>query len=160
MATIRLMEEKDIPSVQHVEHMSWHDTYEGIIPKKVRNVFLEKAYSRPMLEKKLENGIIFVAIHEDIVNGYAHFTPVDENGDSLLAAIYLLPTVQNKGLGSMLLEEGIKQLEGLQTITLEVEEENEAAKHFYKRKEFIEVERYVEQFFDYDLHTIRMKKYL
>lgn len=105
MATIRLMEEKDIPSVQHVAHMSWHDTYEGIIPKKVRNVFLEKAYSRPMLEKKLENGIIFVAIHEDIVNGYAHFTPVDENGDSLLAAIYLLPTVQNKGLGSMLLEE-------------------------------------------------------
>ncbi|MBR7553656.1 GNAT family N-acetyltransferase [Allobacillus sp. GCM10007491] len=160
MTTIRLMEEKDIPSVQHVAHMSWHDTYEGIIPKKVRNVFLEKAYNKPMLEKKLENSIIFVATDEENVIGYAHFTPVDENGDSLLAAIYLLPSVQNKGVGSKLLEEGIKQLNGIRTITLEVEEENEAAKRFYKRKEFIEVEKYVEQFFDYDLHTIRMRKYL
>ncbi|MFC0014006.1 MULTISPECIES: GNAT family N-acetyltransferase [Allobacillus] len=160
MTTIRLMEKKDIQDVQHVAHMSWHDTYEGIIPKKVRNVFLEKAYSKPMLKKKLENSIIFVATDEENVIGYAHFTPVDENGDSLLAAIYLLPTVQNKGVGSKLLEKGIKQLDGIRTITLEVEEENEAAKRFYKRKEFIEVERYVEQFFDYDLHTIRMRKYL
>lgn len=158
MATIRPMKESDILQVKEVAITSWHDTYEGLIPKEIREKFLANAYSEETLLKKLKGSVMFVAVMEDNIVGFAHFTPVTDDGDSTLAAIYLLPETQGRGIGSQLIERGMNELKGLKVLHVEVERQNDPAKRFYEAKGFQVVEEYTENFAGHELQTIRMKK--
>lgn len=52
---IREISVSDIPVVQNVAKLSWHDTYEGIIPRHIQENFLDIAYSTSMLEKEISD---------------------------------------------------------------------------------------------------------
>lgn len=154
---IRLMEEKDIQSVQQVAQKTWYDTYEGIIPRHVQHRFLKSAYQKKTLQRRMKHDYMVVAEVDRQVVGFAHFSMLDLRKFSLLNALYILPEFQNSGIGSKLLEAGISYLEQAKMIYLYVEKNNEKAIQFYKRKGFESISETRENFIGYPLYTLQMK---
>ncbi len=155
--TIRKMTNEDIKQIQSIAKKSWNVTYEGIIPETIQNNFLLMAYSDEMMKHRLNHSFMYVAETDSELAGFVNFTPVDEKGLSELSAIYLDPDLQNRGIGTALLNEGIHNIDGLKEIRLEVEKENKIGMSFYKAKGFDVVEEYDEDFDGHKLKTVIMK---
>lgn len=153
---IRKMKEKDIKQVQLVAKTSWNYTYDGIIPLEIQENFLKSAYNDAMMQRRLERTILFVAEVDGKIVGFANYSPVKEEGKVELAAIYLYPEYQGKGLGTSLLEEGINNLEGVKEIFINVEKENKIGTTFYKAKGFKIVSEFDDDFDGHTLKTVRM----
>lgn len=154
---IRSMTEDDIPKIQHIAKLSWHDTYEGIIPLHIQDNFLEMAYSSSMLEKRLALTKMYVAEFENQVVGFANFSKPDENGIAELAAIYLLPDYQNLRIGSTLIKHGISQMEGIKFIDVVVEKENKVGYNFYKKFGFLVQDEFEDDFDSHILKSVKMR---
>ena len=155
--SIRSMTKEDITLVQHVASVSWQSTYDGVIPIEIQERFLTHAYSETMMDKRMEHSIVLVAELSDTIVGFANFTHVDEKGMSELAAIYLSPESQGKGIGTALLTCGIDCLRGVKRIAVTVEKENERGKRFYTSKGFHELHEFEEDFDGHLLQSIRME---
>ncbi|WFA04592.1 MULTISPECIES: GNAT family N-acetyltransferase [Bacillus] len=153
---IRKMEMEDIASVQQVAKTSWNDTYDGIIPRSVQEEFLQSAYSDERMLERMERSLILVAEAGGEIVGFVNCSFVKEGGEAYLAAIYSYPEYQGNGIGSALLKEGIKRLEGVNKIFVEVEKDNRTGKHFYKAKGFEEISEYEEDFAGHSLKTVKM----
>lgn len=153
---IRKMQVADIPQVQHIAQLSWHHTYEGILPVHIRQKFLEDYYNASTLLQRLENSIMYVAEKDDTICGFANYLPVDAEGNCELASIYLNPQLQGKGIGTALLEEAIQTFNGLKAIQLIVERDNTIGMRFYKSKGFQIVEEFEEDFEGQTLYSVRM----
>ncbi|GKW46214.1 GNAT family N-acetyltransferase [Planococcus sp. NCCP-2050] len=150
----------DIASVQEIAHVSWVDTYEGIIPPTVQKQFLDKSYSTPMMEMRLERTIVLLAFHGSEPVGFANFTRVDEDGDAELIALYLKPEFQRNGYGKQLLSSGLSQLKDGSQLFVYVECKNEKGRKFYERNGFELVEEFEEVFEGYPLQTAKYIYYL
>lgn len=144
--TIRKMKMEDIHQVQQVAKTSWNSTYEGIIPLKIQENFLKSAYNDEMMQKRLEGSFIFVSEVDRKIVGFSNFSPVKEGGKAELGAIYINPEYQGKGIGTALLKEGIKYLEGAKEIFINVEKENRIGTTFYKAKGFEVVSEFDDNF--------------
>ncbi|MFS0752360.1 GNAT family N-acetyltransferase [Oceanobacillus sp. 1P07AA] len=152
---IRPMKRKDITNVQDIAKTSWHDTYNGIIPEKIQNRFLEGAYSEKNMKYRLKRSYIYIAEKEGEAVGFANFSPMSEEGYVELGALYLYPSQQGIGIGSALLHYGIDQLHP-QEIQLNVEKNNIKALNFYKSKGFEIIKDFHENFDGHLLNTYRM----
>ena len=73
------------------------------------------------MKYRLKNTHLFVAEEEGEVIGFANFSPVRLQNEAELGAIYLLPDQQGKGIGSALLQKGIKALNGIRKLYIHVE---------------------------------------
>ncbi|HBV23748.1 MAG TPA: GNAT family N-acetyltransferase [Jeotgalicoccus sp.] len=147
----------DIEQVQAVAKESWHATYEGIIPREIQQNFLNGAYSDEMMERRMKHSLMLVAEAENTIAGFTNFTPVNQQGQTELSAIYLLSEYQGEGIGSALLKTGIEKLENLKEIQLDVEKENIIGTAFYKAKGFKIVDEYDDDFDGHILKTVRME---
>ncbi|MGE6489394.1 GNAT family N-acetyltransferase [Paenisporosarcina sp. NPDC076898] len=154
------MKQDDIAAVQQIAKISWHDTYEGIIPGDIQNLFIERAYSNAMMMKRLEKTSVYVAIHDEEIIGFANFTRVDEDGDAELTAIYLLPSHQHLGYGKKLLNEGLQHIQDAQQLFVYVESENQKGRAFYERNNFTCIEEFDEFFEGHPLSTAKYVYYL
>lgn len=146
---------EDIKAVQEIAHISWNDTYEGIIPSPIQKAFLEKSYSTPMMEMRLKRTIVLMAIHEGEPVGFANFTKVDEDGDAELIAIYLKPDHQGIGYGKKLLHSGLSYLLDGNQLFVYVECENKKGRSFYEANGFEFVEEFAELFEGHPLQTAK-----
>ena len=154
--TIRRMLIEDTKQVQDVAKKSWNATYEGIIPNSIQENFLKGAYNDEMMQKRLSHSLLLVAEAEDKIAGFANFSPVNEQGQAELSAIYLYPEYQGYGIGSALLDKGITMLENLKEVHLDVEKDNTIGTNFYKAKGFKIVDEYDDNFDGHILKTVRM----
>lgn len=154
--TIRRMLIEDTKQVQDVAKKSWNATYEGIIPNNIQENFLKGAYNDEMMQKRLSHSLLLVAEVENKIAGFANFSPVNEQGQSELSAIYLYPEYQGHGIGTALLDNGIAMLENLKEVYLDVEKDNTIGTNFYKAKGFKIVDEYDDNFDGHILKTVRM----
>ena len=154
--TIRRMLIEDTKQVQDVAKKSWNATYEGIIPNNIQENFLKGAYNDEMMQKRLSHSLLLVAEVENKIAGFANFSPVNEQGQSELSAIYLYPEYQGHGIGTALLDNGIAMLENLKEVYLDVEKDNTIGTNFYKAKAFKVVDEYDDNFDGHILKTVRM----
>lgn len=145
----------DIESVKEVAHISWNDTYAGIIPSPIQQKFLEQSYSTPMLEMRLERTILLLAEHEGQTVGFANFTKVDEDGDAELIAMYMKPEHQRSGYGKKLLTDGLSRLKGGLQLFVYVESENVKGRNFYEANGFQLLEEFEELFEGHPLQTAK-----
>lgn len=152
---IRTGTPQDITSVQEIAHISWSDTYEGIIPSQIQKSFLNKSYSNAMMEMRLERTIMLMAEHEGEAIGFANFTKVDEDGDAELIAMYLKPEHQRNGYGRQLLHSGLSYLLNGSQLFVYVESENKKARCFYEANGFEFVEEFDELFEGHPLKTVK-----
>lgn len=153
---IREMKKDDIQEVQEVAKRSWNDTYDGIIPLEIQEEFLKSAYNDEMMQRRMENSLIYVSEVDEKIVGFANFSSVKEDGKVELLAIYLNPEHQGKGIGTALLNEGIKNLEGEKEIFINVEKENKIGTTFYRARGFKMISEFDEDFNGHILKTIRM----
>ena len=91
------------------------------------------------------------------VVGFAHYSNVDEDYSASLFAIYVLPAFHGKRIGSHLLQEGIRNLDGLQALTADVEKENRSGMVFYENRGFHKAGEFAEELFGHSLQTVRMR---
>jgi len=157
---IRRMMQEDIPSVRHVAEVTWHHTYKNIIPEHIRTEFLATAYSDKSLNYRMRNNVLLVVEDAGHLVGFAEFTPLQDSSEVELSAIYILPSHQGKGIGTQLLQEGIKNFPDAKVIKLRVESRNAPAKSFYLAKGFLPTREYTILIHGYSCEITEMEKHL
>jgi len=152
---IRKAKLDDIPEIQQIAKETWHHTYEGLIPRQIQDEFIDSAYSDKNMPLRVEKTILLVAVLNEKVLGFSNFFLKNQQ-QAELGAIYIYPQEQGKGIGTKLLDAGIKELNSISELFVEVERGNKAGEDFYEAKGFNLVEEYDENFYGHMLKTKRM----
>ncbi|WP_102262538.1 GNAT family N-acetyltransferase [Mesobacillus jeotgali] len=156
--TIRNMQYVDTKQVQSIAKTTWNATYEGIIPLEVQNNFLKANYSDESMIQRIERSIVYVAEVEGKVVGFANYSKVRDGGKVELAAIYLHPEFQGKGIGTALIQQAVRDLKGIIEIYINVEKDNKIGMNFYEAKGFEIVKESDSEFDGHILKQVRMVK--
>jgi ribosomal protein S18 acetylase RimI-like enzyme len=145
----------DVREIQRVVRITWDHTYRETIPESVRKEFVSQAYSAEALRLRMESDTFLVAFHDDGVVGFADFRsrPTTEVE---LAAIYVLPEMQGRGIGSRLLEAGISRFPLSTSFVLRVERDNTRARRFYEAHGFKHAGDHAERFCGHVFHLTKM----
>lgn len=146
----------DIGAIREIARITWHHTYENLIPEPVRQQFLSVAYSDEMLKQRIGESIFLVAVAREKATGFIQVT--EKGRMAVIDAIYVLPEFQGKGMGTRLFQSAFGKLKQAKAWLVDVESGNETGFCFYQAKGFRVVKVYTEPFFGHDLRTVRMKK--
>ncbi|QTD39605.1 GNAT family N-acetyltransferase [Sporosarcina sp. Te-1] len=157
---IRPMTAGDIGHVQQIARITWNDTYQGIIPEDIQLDFLTRTYSDAMLRKRMEKTCVLIAEYEGVPIGFLNYTKEDEDGDSELTAMYILPTYQQAGFGKRLMEYALHSLRTAKQLFVYVDGRNEMARAFYERQGFQLLEEFEEYFEGYPVETAQYVYYI
>lgn len=150
------MHHNDIKKVKQVAKLTWEDAYSHFLPIEVQQKTLEEAYSEETMNKRFNHSTMFVVEkHEEII-GYAFFSVKKEDGEALLESIYIRPNQQNEGIGTRLIQHGIKELQPLKKLSLHVMKGNKKSLLFYKAKGFKEEKEFEHHFQGHPVTWIRM----
>ena len=141
---VREMDVGDLGAVQEVARITWAETYRGIIPDDELTSFVERAYSEESLKHRMETGVFLVAVLGGEVVGFADFDPEPgKSGEVELAAIYVLPEMQGRGVGTRLLEAGTGRFASARSFVLRVARDNLGGRRFYEARGFRSVREHV-----------------
>jgi ribosomal protein S18 acetylase RimI-like enzyme len=151
------MKESDIEQVQQVAAIAWNDTYKNILPQDFIDQFVAKAYSSANLRKRLTKTEFLVSENNVGIDGFISITKEEE---AELAAIYLLPGSQGKGIGTQLLNNALKRLTKLKSLLVYVEKENKKGMQFYLSKGFHVVEEFTEELLGTEVYTVKLQRKL
>jgi N-acetylglutamate synthase-like GNAT family acetyltransferase len=119
----------DVREIQNVARTTWDHTHRESIPEKVRKEFVSQAYSTDSLRHGMEANVFLVASHNGSVVGFADFRSRSST-EAELAAIYVLPEMQGRGIGARLLQAGISRFSLSTSFVLRVERDNTRARRF------------------------------
>src|SRR5690625_2207384 len=150
---IRLMTSKDIKYVQQIAAETWRATYEDIIPEDVQLRFLNQSYSDIMLLKRMEKTLMLIAECDGIPIGFANITPIDEDGDAELTAMYILPAYQQDGYGQQLFQTALARLAEAKQLFVYVDNQNAIGKNFYEKQGFQLISTFSETFIGHPVET-------
>lgn len=96
---------------------------------------MSQAYSEESLRRRISSGAFLVATREGEVVGFSDWHPASET-TVVLAAIYVLPEWQGRGIGTRLLLAGLESFPSAEKFTLRVESDNSNARRFYEAHGF------------------------
>jgi len=153
---------KEIATI-HVE--TWKDAYKGLIPNDYLQSLsvADKAKKwHEMLSDENDQTIYLVGLLNDEISGWASLCKcrdedTKENWGEL-GGIYIHPSAQNKGLGSILMKEGLSILknDGYTQATLWVLTTNISTREFYEAKGWrLEGKTKIDPRDGFELHEIR-----
>ena len=145
----------DIRAIQGVARTTWEHTYRETIPEDVRAAFVAQAYSADLLRRRMESNVFLVAAEGEEVLGFADFRPLSDT-EAVLAAIYVLPAMQGRGIGARLLEAGIGAFPSGTRFVLRVEQDNTLAQRFYEAHGFRRTGRHTDAFYGHVVHEVEM----
>ena len=152
---IRTARDEDASKIQGVARAAWHHTYRDTIPERVRTAFLDLAYSPRSLRQRIGSNVVLVALYDGRIVGFADFRPLPD-GWAELAAIYVLPEMQGRGIGGRLLAVGIARFPGETRFVLRVQRDNAAARRFYEARGFRPSGGFTEELFGHEFHDVEM----
>jgi ribosomal protein S18 acetylase RimI-like enzyme len=145
----------DVRGIQNVVRTTWDHTYRDSIPKGVRKEFISQAYSTDSLRHRMEANVFLVASHNGCVVGFADFRSRSTT-EAELAAIYVLPEMQRRGIGSRLLQAGIGRFPLYKSLVLQVDQDNSRARRFYEAHGFRHEGDHAVEFCGHVVHTAEM----
>jgi len=152
---IRPMTAMDSMHVQQIVFKTWNETYKDIIPAEIQKNIINRSYSEAMLLKRMEKTYVLVAECEGIPIGFSSFTKIDEDGDSELTAMYILPSHQKMGYGKQLVEYSLALLSDAQQLFVYVDERNTIGRAFYEKLGFALLDVFEEYFEGYPVVTVQ-----
>lgn len=152
---IRTAESDDVSVVQRVARTTWYHTYRDSIPERVREEFVGQAYSHDSLRQRIESNVFIVALQDGRIVGFADFRPLSKTHVEL-AAIYVLPEMQGRGIGTRLLRAGVERFPSGTTFVLRVERDNAPAQRFYETHGFRKSGEFTEELFEHQVHDVEM----
>ena len=129
MASITVVEKKDLKIIHDLAHVIWPLVYDYMISKDQIDYMLDKMYSVSSLEKQMEEGDVFIILTEDnITHGFASYRIHHNDLRVRLHKLYVHPAAQKNGWGFKMLthifEEGRHQ--GKKEIELNVNRNNKS----------------------------------
>ena len=102
IARVRSAETRDLRAIEEIARRTWAATYVGLIPDDDQRAFLDQAYNPETLARRLARAERLL-IAEDPEGGLLAFA---EFRRARLSALYVLPDVQGRGIGDLLLKRG------------------------------------------------------
>ena len=150
---IRPMTAEDIIHIQQIANKTWHKTYKGIIPEIAQKQFIDRSYSDAMLQMRMKKTIVLVAECEGIPIGFANFTKTDNDGDSELTAMYILPEYQQMGYGQKLFHTTLSILSDAHQVFVYVDRSNFIGRTFYEKQGFKLLDIFEEEFEGHPVET-------
>lgn len=136
---VRVATEKDVEKIQSIAEVTWHKTYAGVIPESNQDHIISVWYSTTGLKESLlrEDSRFLVAETGGEVVGFAQFS-MRPDAQAQLSRIYVLPDIQGKGAGRLLLKDGLNWLKQKQVRELRVivGRENRIGRGFYEATGF------------------------
>lgn len=158
---IRPMTTEDISYIQQIAHITWNDTYAGVIPENIQTAFINSTYSDAMMLKRMEKTHMLVAeCEKGTPIGFLNFTKEDEDGDSELTAMYILPAYQHTGYGKKLFDFTLDMLGNAKQLFVYVDSRNTVGRAFYEKQGFELLEVFKEYFEGYPVETAQYVYYI
>ncbi|MEW6632842.1 MAG: GNAT family N-acetyltransferase [Pseudomonadota bacterium] len=139
---VRTAGERDLAAIRVLLVETWHATYDAIYGVERVTEITDKWHSVASLRSRLTrpNSEFLVADDGTRLGGVAFAESSDDGGQVTLKQLYVLPGLQGRGIGGMLLDEVIESFPEASTIRLEVEEKNTKAVAFYEANGFVRTE--------------------
>ncbi|MBZ9794098.1 GNAT family N-acetyltransferase [Mesorhizobium sp. ES1-4] len=140
---VRTAGDRDLAAVQALLVETWHDTYDAIYGDGRVTEIANEWHSVASLKARLikPNSEFLVADDGKRIGGMAFAETLDSGGVVMLRQLYVLPALQGRGIGGMLLDEIIESFPEAHCIRLEVEERNTRAVAFYQANGFVQAGR-------------------
>ena len=138
---VRTASARDIEAVRALLVETWHDTYDAIYgPQRVTEI-TDEWHAIPVLESRLTqpHSEFLVADDGTRIGGMAFAAAADEGKTVVLHQLYVLPALQGRGIGGLLLDEVESCFPDAGTVRLDVVEANERAVLFYQAQGFAQV---------------------
>ena len=152
---IRDVRNRDLRAIRRVAQTTWEHTYRDSIPEHVREEFVSRAYSDDSLRQRMESDVFLAALQDGNIVGFADFRPLPRT-EAELAAIYVLPEMQGRGVGGRLLSTGIARFAAGTRFVLRVERGNEPAVRFYEARGFRRSGESTEALLGHEFHDVEM----
>jgi ribosomal protein S18 acetylase RimI-like enzyme len=141
---LRQWQQSDLEAIRSITWTTWVDAYGSFIPETDLRSYFDRAYAVDELATLLASPLFRGLLAEVDAHpaGYAKVTCAPEEDRCYLASLYVLPTYQGKGIGSLLLTEAERcALEfGMTAIWLGVMVQNTPTLRWYERIGFTFVE--------------------
>lgn len=140
---VRTAGDRDLAAVRALLVETWHATYDDIYGAERVTEITNEWHSIASLMARLvkPSSEFLVADDGKRIGGMAFAEAVDGGGVVMLRQLYVLPSLQGRGIGGMLLDEIIESFPEAHRIRLEVEEKNARAVAFYQANGFIQAGR-------------------
>lgn len=143
MVLLRQICKEELNKVHHIAHQTWPSTFGAILSAEQIAYMLNWMYDLPLLESQVEKGHTFlIAEAQGTAIGFAGFELFyNEGTKTKLHKLYLLPSSHGKGTGKALLQEVANRARaaGQQSLTLNVNKDNQKAIDFYRSQGFVEI---------------------
>ncbi|UDL90961.1 GNAT family N-acetyltransferase [Mesorhizobium sp. PAMC28654] len=135
---VRTAGDRDLAAIRALLVETWHATYDAIHGADRVTEITDKWHSIASLKTRLArpNSEFLVADDGKRIGGVAFAESVDGGKLVALKQLYVLPSLQGRGIGGMLLDEIIESFPEAGAIRLEVEEQNTRAIAFYEANGF------------------------
>jgi diamine N-acetyltransferase len=129
----------DLPAIRQLVEEIWPVTYGEILSPEQLRYMIDLIYDLDTLKRQMEEEAhVFIMLDQDgSPAGFADYSLIQDPGIYKLHKIYLLPSLQGKGLGKKLIGEVMGRLRSLKanSLRLNVNRHNKAL-HFYERLGF------------------------
>ena len=139
--SVRAALPKDAPALAELHMRAWEDAYRNILPEEaIRKVNAGRMCQWPELLRDPSQHH-FVAQCEDEIAGFIGIRPWHDSGEygaGEIGGLYVAAKYWNRGIGSALLAQGIRELlsRNMRPIRLWVLENNLRARRFYENNRF------------------------
>lgn len=135
---VRTAGERDLSAIRALLVETWHATYDAIYGVERVTEITDTWHSVVSLRTRLTrpNSEFLVADDGQRLGGVAFAEAVDGGGQVVLRQLYVLPGLQGRGIGGMLLDEVIDSFPEARAIRAEVEAQNSKAIAFYEANGF------------------------
>jgi ribosomal protein S18 acetylase RimI-like enzyme len=136
---VRTAGERDLVAVRALLVETWHATYDAIYGAAKVTEITDEWHSIASLKARLTKPVSEFLVADDgkRIGGVAFAESVDGGKLVVLKQLYVLPSLQGRGIGGMLLDEIIESFPEARAIRLEVEEQNTRAVAFYEANGFV-----------------------
>lgn len=137
---VRTASERDLDAIRALLVETWHATYDAIYGARKVDEITDEWHSIAALKKRLvrPNSDFLVADDGERLGGVAYAEAEADGKSVMLRQLYILPEVQGRGIGGMLLDEIIESFPDATLFKLEVEEANTKAIGFYLSQGFVQ----------------------
>jgi GNAT superfamily N-acetyltransferase len=132
--------ESDLPAISKLAGVIWRACYPGIISPEQIDYMLARMYALDTMREEIQSqGIRYdrLLVGDEFV-GFASYGPMEQAAIFKLHKLYLLPELQGRGLGSLLLqhcEQEVRRI-GASRLILSVNKRNAKAIAAYQRNGF------------------------
>lgn len=136
---VRTAGERDLAAIRALLVETWHATYDAIYGAAKVTEITDEGHSIASLKARLTKPVSEFLVADDgkRIGGVAFAESTDSGKMVVLRQLYVLPSLQGRGIGGMLLDEIIESFPEADSIRLEVEAQNTRAIAFYEANGFV-----------------------